>query len=66
MTSPAAPGVTHRWANLASFEDEIAEARICVGFHYRFSTRVGTAMGHKVGRYVVENVMQPIALADEH
>jgi PAP2 superfamily len=66
MTSPAAPGVTHRWANLASFEDEIAEARICAGFHYRFSTRVGTAMGHKVGRYVVENVMQPIALADEH
>jgi PAP2 superfamily len=66
MTSPTAPGVTHRWANLASFEDEIAEARICAGFHYRFSTRVGAAMGHKVGRYVVENVMQPVAPADEH
>ena len=66
MTSPTAAGVTHRFTNLASFEDEVAEARICAGFHYRFSTRVGTAMGHKVGRYVVESVMQPIALTDEH
>jgi hypothetical protein len=29
------------------------------GFHYRFSTRVGTDMGRQIGEYVVKNVMQP-------
>jgi PAP2 superfamily len=62
MTSSTAPGVTHRWTNLHAFADEIANARIWAGFHYRFSTRVGTDMGHKIGQYVVQNVMQPLAV----
>jgi hypothetical protein len=39
---------------------EIANARIWAGFHYRFSTRVGTDMGLQIGEYVVKNVMQPV------
>jgi hypothetical protein len=60
MTSPTAPGVTHRWTNLGAFAREVAEARIWAGFHYRFSTRVGTEMGRKVGGYVVANLLRPI------
>src|SRR5262249_5039002 len=41
MTSPTAPGVTHRWTNLNAYADEVAAARIAAGFHYRFSTGVG-------------------------
>jgi hypothetical protein len=63
MTSPTAPGVTHRWTNLKTFRDEVANARIWAGFHYRFSTRVGQDMGSRIGRYVVDNVMQPSAHA---
>ena len=59
MTSTTAPGVTHRWTNLTAFTEEVANARIWVGFHYRFSTRVGTGMGLRIGDYVVQNVMQP-------
>jgi hypothetical protein len=59
LTSPTAPGVTHRWTNLEDFANEIAEARISAGFHYRFSTRVGTEMGRKIGAYVVAHVLQP-------
>jgi hypothetical protein len=59
LTSPTAPGVTHRWTSLRAFSDEIANARIWAGFHYRFSTRVGTEMGHQIGEYAVKNVMQP-------
>jgi len=59
MTSSTAPGVNHRWTNLGVFLDEVANARIWAGFHYRFSTRVGTDMGRKIGEYVVKNVMQP-------
>jgi hypothetical protein len=59
MTSPTAPGVTHRWTSMATFTDEVASARIWAGFHYRFSTRVGTDMGYQIGEYVVNSVMQP-------
>ena len=61
MTSPTAPGVTHRWSDMKAYTDEVANARIWAGFHYRFSTRVGTRMGYQVGEYVVRTVMQPIA-----
>ena len=59
VTSSTAPGVTHRWTNLGVFSDEISNARIWAGFHYRFSTRVGTDMGRQIGAHVVKSVMQP-------
>jgi hypothetical protein len=60
-TSATAPGVTHRWTNMTAFAEEVANARIWAGFHYRFSTRVGTGMGLEIGEYVVKSVMQPVA-----
>ena len=60
LTSPTAPGVTHRWSNLDDFTTEVANARIWAGFHYRFSTRVGTALGRQVAQYVVNNTMEPL------
>jgi hypothetical protein len=59
MTSPTAPGVTHRWTNIRAYNEEVSHARIWAGFHYRFSVRVGQDVGRKVGRYVVDTVMQP-------
>jgi hypothetical protein len=59
LSSSTAPGVVHRWRNLESFCEEVAQARIWAGFHYRFSTRVGTEMGRSIGAYVVMNTMQP-------
>jgi hypothetical protein len=61
MTSPTAPGVTHRWTSMTAFTDEVASARIWSGFHYRFSTRIGTDMGYRIGDYVVHSIMQPVA-----
>jgi hypothetical protein len=60
MTSPTAPSVTHRWTNMTAFTEEVANARIWAGFHYRFSTRVGAEMGYQIGEYVVQSVMQPV------
>jgi hypothetical protein len=64
MTSPTAPGATHRWTNVRDYNNEVSQARIWAGFHYRFSTRVGQDMGRKLGEYVVKNLMQPAAVAD--
>jgi hypothetical protein len=65
MTSSTALGVIHRWTNLGVFADEVANARIWAGFHYRFSTHVGTDMGRRIGQYVVQNVMQPVKFSGE-
>src|SRR5262245_35817033 len=60
MTSPTAPGVTHRWTNLNAYADEVAAARIAAGFHYRFSTVVGQHMGRQIGVHTVKTIMQPL------
>jgi len=49
MTSPTAPGVTRKWSKLQDYSDEVANARIYAGFHYRFSAEVGKDMGRKIG-----------------
>jgi hypothetical protein len=63
LTSPFVPGVTHRFTDLRAYTDEVANARICAGFHYRFSTVAGREMGQKIGAYVVKSVMQPAQTA---
>jgi hypothetical protein len=63
VTNPALPGVVHRFANVAALTEEVANARIWAGFHYRFSTRVGTQMGLEIGDYVVKSIMQPVKIA---
>jgi hypothetical protein len=63
MASPTAPGATHRWTNLDAYTDEVAEARICAGFHYRFSTIAGREMGRDIGSYAVKMILLPLQAA---
>jgi hypothetical protein len=63
MTSPTAPGATHRWTNIRAYNEEVSNARIWAGFHYRFSTRVGQSMGRQIGEYVATNLLQPATVA---
>jgi hypothetical protein len=63
MVSPTAPGATHRWTNLDAYTDEVAEARICAGFHYRFSTVAGRQMGTSIGNYAAKTILLPVAAA---
>jgi hypothetical protein len=60
LTTPTAPGVTHRWTRLQDYIDEPSNARIWSGIHYRFSTVVGADMGRKIGEYTVQNYLRPL------
>jgi hypothetical protein len=53
LVSPTAPGITRKWTRLQDYSDEVANARIYAGFHYRFSTEVGKDMGKKIGELTV-------------
>ena len=48
-TSPTAPGVVHSWTKIDDFVQEVANARVYDGVHYRNSTEVGIAMGKRIG-----------------
>jgi hypothetical protein len=63
LTSPFAPAVTHRFTDLHAYTEEVANARIYAGFHYRSSTIIGREMGQKIGEWVVKSVMQPVQAA---
>jgi len=56
-TSPTAPGVTRSWSSIAEFTQEVANARVYDGVHYRNSAEVGTALGRKVGELVANKVL---------
>src|SRR4030095_14589296 len=60
LTTPTAPGVTHRWTRLQDYIEEPANARVWSGIHYRFSTVVGADMGRKIGEYTVQNYLRPL------
>jgi len=59
LTSSTAPGVTRRWTRLSDYVDEVANARVWAGFHYRFSTEVGKDMGRKIGELTVATQLRP-------
>lgn len=58
-TSYTANGETRSWESIADFMQEVANARIYDGVHYRTSTEVGTAMGSKIGSLAIGRFFQP-------
>jgi hypothetical protein len=60
LTTPTAPGVTHKWTTLDDYIAEPSNARVWSGIHYRFSAEVGTDMGRKIAQYTVANYLKPL------
>jgi hypothetical protein len=59
-TSPTAPGIERSWTTIEAFMQEVANARIYDGVHYRTSTEVGTAMGQKIGELAAAKSLRPL------
>ena len=57
-TSPSAKGASRRWTRIDDFAQEVANARVYEGIHYRTSTEVGMAMGRQVGELAVTRYLQ--------
>jgi PAP2 superfamily len=57
-TSPTAPGMERSWTTIEAFMQEVANARIYDGVHYRTSTEAGTAMGKQVGAWAAQKSLQ--------
>jgi hypothetical protein len=58
VASDGQPGVVRSFSSFSSALDEVANARVFGGIHFRFSTQDAQASGTAVGKYVVENAFQ--------
>jgi PAP2 superfamily len=60
VTSAGAPNAPHSWNKISDFIDEVSNARVWGGVHFRNSTVVGTAMGRKIGELAWEKALRPL------
>jgi VCPO second helical-bundle domain len=59
-TSLTASGMVRSWTKIGDFVQEVANARIYDGVHYRNSTEVGTAMGKQIGELAAAKHLRPL------
>jgi hypothetical protein len=59
LTTAALPGVALTYTNLSDITDDIDDARIYGGIHFRFDQRAGARQGRAVGDFVFEQHLRP-------
>jgi hypothetical protein len=52
LSNPAVSGVTLRYTTLQQIADDIEDARVYGGIHFRTDQDAGTTLGRKIGQYV--------------
>ncbi len=57
-TSPANVGFTRQWSTLSEGVDEVIEARVYSGIHFRTSDEIGAKVGGKVARFVFNHALR--------
>ena len=58
VTTSNAPGSgERRWTSVDALVQEVANARIYGGMHYRYSTEVGAEMGRRIGTQAIQRLL---------
>jgi len=60
LESPAVAGWVRYYPNFTTAVDEVADARVFAGIHFRAACVVGTTTGSDVAAYILENRMRRI------
>jgi len=55
MANPAVPGVTFHYTKLKQITDDISDARVFGGIHYRFDQEAGADLGRGIAKYVYKH-----------
>jgi hypothetical protein len=59
LANPAVPDITLRYSSFKEITDDIDEARIVGGVHFRFDQEAGAGQGRRVGEYIVRAELRP-------
>jgi hypothetical protein len=61
LTSPRAPGIVLNYTEWKQICEDIDDARVYGGIHFRFEQEAGTHQGQDVGHYILDTQLRPIA-----
>jgi hypothetical protein len=64
VSSDGLPGVTRSFPNFTAALDEVANARIFGGIHFRTATRDAQATGIALGKYIIDNAFRRVGDGD--
>ncbi len=65
LTEAGAPGIVLRYADLRAIVDDVADARVFGGIHFRFDQDAGERMGIDIGHYNDEHRLLPLHPGDD-
>jgi hypothetical protein len=60
IVSLATPGVTRKFSSFSAALEEVKNARVFGGIHFRTATVDGSALGFAVGDFVLNHALAPI------
>jgi hypothetical protein len=60
LTTPTLPAVVLNYTAFSEITDDIDDARIYGGIHFRFDQEAGSRQGRHVGSYILENYLLPV------
>ena len=60
MSHPNAPGIVLQYSDLRDIIDDVADARVFGGIHFRYDQDAGERQGRDVGRYNNHNRLRPV------
>ena len=60
LTSDLMLGVSRSFRSFSAALDEVKDARVFAGIHFRTATEVGSSLGAAVGQWVLENAFQRV------
>ena len=59
-TSPTNPGFERRWESFSEGVEEVIDARIFSGIHYRSADEDGARVGREVAQHVMSRQLRPL------
>jgi hypothetical protein len=60
LTTPSLPAVTLQYRHFREITDDIDDARVYGGIHFRFDQEAGGRLGRSVGAYIFEHHLRPV------
>ena len=51
MSHPNAPGIAIQYTDLSTITDDVSDARVFGGIHFRYDQDAGERQGSDIGRY---------------
>jgi hypothetical protein len=60
LSNPAVPNVTLTYSILRKITDDIDDARVYGGIHFRFDQEEGGRQGQAIAMYIIKNNLRPV------